>query len=167
MGDFIDDIIIREGGDRETNDPLDPGGRTKYGISEKANPDLWKDGPPTYAQARQRYIERYVLPFNGIKDHALLVQLVDWAVTSGPNTVVKILQQVVGAKVDGAIGPKTVEKVENFPGGMLWGFTVPGPLLLNLAISEARAIHYASITKARPTSLKFILGWLKRTFSLK
>jgi lysozyme family protein len=167
MGDFIDDIIKREGGDKETNDPLDPGGRTKYGISERANPDLWVNGPPTYAQARQRYIERYVLPFNGIRDHSLLEQLVDWGVTSGPLTVARVLQQVVGAKVDGKIGPKTIEKVENFPGGQLWGYTVPGPLLLNLAINEARAIHYASVTKARPTNLKFILGWLKRTFSLK
>jgi lysozyme family protein len=166
MGDFIDDIIVREGGDRETNDPADPGGRTKYGISERGNPDLWKDGPPTYAKARARYIERYVMPFNGIKDHSLLVQLVDWGVTSGPKAVVQILQQLVGAKVDGVLGPKTVEKVENYPGGMLWGYQVPGPLRLNLAINQARAIHYASITKARPTSLRFILGWLNRTFSL-
>ena len=165
MGDFIDDIIRREGGDRETNDPLDPGGRTKWGISERGNPDLWVNGPPTYAQARARYIERYVMPFSGITDHALLEQLVDWGVTSGPERVVKILQQLVGAGIDGKLGPKTLAKIDEYPGDKLFGFPVPGSVMLNIRVRDARAIHYASVTKARPTNLRFILGWLNRTFS--
>jgi len=167
MGDLIDNLIEREGGSRETNDPLDPGGRTKWGISERANPDLWVNGPPTYAQARRRYFERYVLPFDGIKDLSLLEQLVDWGVTSGPEKVVRILQQLVGTRIDGKVGPKTLAKVAGFPAGTLFGHPVPGNVLLNLAIRDARALHYAGITKAKPTNLRFILGWLNRTFSLK
>jgi len=167
MGDFIDDIIVREGGARETNDPADAGGRTKYGISERANPDLWKDGPPTYAQARQRFAERYVLPFKGITDPHLLEQLADWGVTSGPERVAKILQQLVGAQIDGAIGPATLNRVGTYPNGELFGYSVPGSVLLNLAVRDARAMHYAGITKARPSNLKFVLGWLNRTFNFK
>ena len=29
-----------EGGDKYTNDPIDPGGETKYGISKRAYPDI-------------------------------------------------------------------------------------------------------------------------------
>jgi lysozyme family protein len=162
--DFIDAIIAREGGDRETNDPTDPGGRTKYGISERGNPDLWKDGPPTYAQARQRYFERYVQPFAGIKDIHLLEQLADWGVTSGPKTVIQILQQLVGVKTDGVIGPKTLTKVDSYPGGKLFGHPVPGSVRLNLAVRDARVMQYAGAAKARPSNLKYILGWLHRTF---
>jgi lysozyme family protein len=165
--DFIDRIIEREGGDRETNDPADAGGRTKYGISERANPDLWKDGPPTYEQARQRIFERYVSPFTGITDPQLLEQLVDWGVTSGPVRVIQVLQQLVGTKTDGVIGSRTLAKVKGFPGGRLFGHPVPGSVLLNLAVRDARALLYAGATKARPANLKFILGWLARAFLFK
>ena len=55
MGDLIDDIIDREGGSTLTNDPTDKGGRTKYGISEKSNPEAWKDGDVWRAQAPDIY----------------------------------------------------------------------------------------------------------------
>ena len=165
--DFIDALIEREGGSKFTNDPADPGGRTIYGISERANPDLWVNGPPTYAQARQRYIERYVMPFTGIKDISLLEQLVDWGVTSGPQTVIRILQQLVGARTDGTIGPLTLNRVETYPDGALFGHPVPGRVLLNQAVRDARIMHYAGVTKARPTNLKFILGWLRRTMGFQ
>ncbi len=171
MGDLIDDIILRETGGRAdggfTNDPADAGGRTIWGISEKSNPDLWKSGPPTYEQARQRYFERYIYPFRGVTDPALLNQLVDWGVTSGPKEVIKILQQLVGVKIDGNLGLQTLEKISAFPAGELFGSPAEGIILLNLAVRDARAIHYTSITKARPTNLKFILGWLSRTFQQK
>ena len=168
MSDLIDDIILRETGGRlnggYTNDPADAGGRTIWGISEKSNPDLWRNGPPTYEQARQRYFERYVHPFRGVTDPALLNQLVDWGVTSGPKEVVKILQQLVGARIDGNLGPQTLKKIDEYPGGELFGYTTEGSILLNLAVRDARIIHYISITKARPTNLRFLLGWAARTF---
>ena len=171
MGDIIDDIIYREtGGDPKggyTNDPADSGGRTIWGISERANPELWVNGPPTYAMARKRYAERYVLPFNGIADPVLLEQLVDMGVPSGPTTVVRILQQLVGAKIDGKLGPKTLAKVNAYPAGTLFGEPVSGRVLLNLAVRDARVMHYAGIVKRRPKDLKFILGWLNRTFSFR
>lgn len=171
MSDLIDDIILRETGGKPnggfTDDPADAGGRTIWGISEKGNPDLWKDGPPTYEQARRRYFERYVAPFHGVTDLSLLNQLVDWGVTSGPQVVIRTLQQLVGVGIDGKLGPQTLKKIDNHPGGMLFGYQAPGSVMLNLAVRDARAIHYASITKARPTNLRFILGWLSRTFQFK
>ena len=162
MADLIDDIIRREGGSKETNDPSDSGGRTKWGISERANPDLWKDGPPTYEQARARYAERYVLPFEGISDPLLLNQLVDWGVISGPQTVIRILQQLVGAETDGVLGPRTVARINAYPGSRVFGVHVPGSVRLNLALRDARVMFFAGLAKARPKDLKFLLGWLRR-----
>lgn len=165
--DFIDEIIKREGGAVETNDPADAGGRTKFGISEKSNPEAWKNGPPTYEQARAIYIKKYVMPFEGIEDVNLVHQCVDWGVTSGPDRVIRVLQQLVGASVDGVVGPQTLAAINTYNSGTLFGVKVPGFVLLNLALRDARQMMYASITKARPTNLKFLLGWLRRAQEFK
>ena len=169
--DIIDSIILRETGGKPnggyTNDPLDAGGRTKWGISERANPDLWVNGPPTYEQARKRYYDRYVAPFNGIKDPVLLHQLVDWGVTSGPTKVIQLLQQVIGAAIDGKIGPQTLAKVNDFAAGMLYGQPASGRQRLNALVEDARIMQYAGAAKAKPTNLRFILGWLKRAMDFK
>jgi len=166
MADLIDEVILRETGGKPnggyTNDPLDAGGRTIWGISERGNPDLWRNGPPTYAQARQRYFERYVAPFQGIEDPVLLHQLVDWGVTSGPKRAIQSLQQVVGAAVDGVLGPQSLKKVNGFPAGTLYGEPATGRQRLNVLMTNARIMQYAGATKAKPTNLRFILGWLKR-----
>jgi lysozyme family protein len=171
MGDFIDDIIRREtGGDPKggyTNDPTDSGGETIWGISKRANPDLWVNGPPTYAQSRARFIERYVLPFNGIEDPALLHQLVDWGVTSGPKAVIKVLQQLVGTATDGVLGPISLAKINSPKDTTLFGQPVPGSVSLNLAVRDARVMQYAILAKRRPKDLRFLLGWLNRTLEFR
>ena len=53
-----------EGGSRVTNDPDDPGGLTKYGLSQKYNPDL-DIATLTEAQAKEIYKERYWDKVNG------------------------------------------------------------------------------------------------------
>lgn len=167
--DQIDEIIRREGGEIETNDPADSGGRTKYGISEKAHPEAWADGTVTYDEARTIYEKVYVLAekFNLIEDQTLQHQVVDHGVPSGPNTAARMLQQLLGIEVDGEIGPKTIEAIKNYPGGKLFGVDVPGIVMLNLAFRDARVLHYATIAKRRPKDLKFLLGWLKRTQEFK
>jgi len=167
--DIIDEIILAEGGEKETNDPSDSGGRTKFGISEKAHPEAWADGDVTRPEARAIYEKVYITAerFNLIKDPFLFHQAVDWGVTSGPDTVARILQQLVGVKVDGAIGPKTIQALEAYPAGTFFGVKVPGSVLLNLAFRDARTLFYAGVAKARPKDLKYILGWLNRTQEFK
>jgi lysozyme family protein len=164
MTDFIDTIIKREGGDTETNDPDDSGGRTKFGISENAHPEAWADGDVSYWEARTIYERVYILAekFHLIRDEHLKHQVVDFGVPSGPDTAARLLQQLVGVKVDGVIGPKTLAAIDNYPDGKLFGVEVPGRVLLNLAFRDAREIFYATLAKRRPKDLKFLLGWLKR-----
>ena len=40
--------------------------------------------------------------------------MLDWAVNSGSSRAAKALQKIVGAKQDGAIGPKTLQAVANY-----------------------------------------------------
>lgn len=169
MSDIIDEVIRREGGEKETNDPSDSGGRTKYGISEKANPEAWADGDVTYTEARAIYEKVYILAekFNLIPNETLKHQVIDHGVLSGPDTAARMLQQVVGSKVDGQIGPDTVRKINEFPSGTLFGVPVPGIVLLNLAFRDARTLHHATIAKKRPKDLKYLLGWLKRDQEFK
>lgn len=169
MSDFIDEIIRREGGSTETNDPSDSGGRTKFGISEKANPEAWADGDVSRDEAREIYKKVYILSekFDTIPSQPLFHQVVDHGVPSGPDTAARMLQQVAGVAPDGDIGPKTINAIQNFPSGALFGFPVPGYVLLNLAFRDARILHYATIAKKRPKDLKYLLGWIKRAFEFK
>lgn len=167
---LIDGILHREdrtGTGVVTNDPADSGGRTQWGITEKDNPDLWADGVVTKDEARARYIQRYVLPFQGIEDPHLLHQVVDWGVMSGPKTVIKILQQLVGVKADGVLGPVSLKAINFPPPGQLFGYFLPGRVALALAVRDARVIFMATLAKRRPKDLKFLLGWLHRTQEFK
>lgn len=165
----IEDVIEKEGGEKETNDPSDSGGRTKYGISESANPKAWEDGDVSLVEAKDIYKRTYVLKehFNLIEDPWLFQQVVDFGVPSGPETSAKVLQQLVGVTTDGDIGPATIKAIDSYPSGKLFGVQVPGFVLLNLAFRDARIMHYATVTKRRPKDLKYLLGWLKRAMSFK
>jgi lysozyme family protein len=167
--DFIDAIIAREGGAAETNDPADSGGRTKFGISERSHPEAWADGTVTYPEARAIYEKVYILAehFDKISNIQLQHQVVDFGVPHGPNAATKLLQQLVGVKADGELGPATLAAIEKYPAGKLFGVDVPGIVLLNMAFRDARILYDATLAKRRPKDLKFLLGWLKRAMEFK
>lgn len=169
MGDFIDQIITEEGGSQETNDPADAGGRTIYGISERANPDAWVNGTPTYEQAREIYKQKYIAidGIESIPDLNLMHQVADFGVTSGPDTSVRTLQQILGVQIDGKIGSTTLAAIAHYPSGTLFGAPISGITLLNLAFRDARIIAYAVDAKRKPANLRFILGWLRRCLDFK
>jgi lysozyme family protein len=155
MADFLDAIIQTEGS-RETNDPDDAGGRTKYGISERFNPDLWNPGPPTYEQARKRFLERYCEEpgYDKIFFIPLRNQLTDFAVNAGAERATNTLQAILGVKRDGDLGPKT-----------LAAFGSRDPKDVNNRLVAARCAFYYALAKAKPTDKKFLKGWLKRAKS--
>ena len=147
----IDDVIVREG--PETNDPVDKGGRTKYGISEASNPDLWKDGPPTEAQSRARYEQRYVTGpgFDKIGDKQLQAQLIDFGVNSGPMVAIMKLQDVLHVKSDGILGPQTLVLANSGQSRDT-----------NNRLVAARVRMIGKIVQKNPSQLRFINGWLDR-----
>lgn len=90
------------------NNPNDPGGETKYGISKRAFPG--EDIPNlTLDRAKQIYCDKYWGPAgcDGVPSE-VAYELFDMAVNMGVGTAIKALQQAVGADPDGVLGPKTL-----------------------------------------------------------
>jgi lysozyme family protein len=98
-------IIGHEGG--YVNDPRDPGGETKYGISKRAYPkeDIKN---LTLNRAKELYKRDYwdAVEAESIPGAARLM-VFDCAVNCGVTMAKKLLQRAVGTKDDGIIGPKT------------------------------------------------------------
>lgn len=107
----FDIIIGHEGG--YVNDPRDPGGETKYGISKRAYPTVnIKD--LTLDQAKAIYKKDYwdATDAESISGTARLM-VFDCSVNCGVNTAKKLLQRSVGVTPDGIIGPKTRAAISN------------------------------------------------------
>ena len=155
---IITDVIKAEGGAKVTNDPLDKGGRTQYGISERSNPQAWLDGKVTEEEARQIYAQKYVIwpRFNQIPESHALVQrqLIDYGVPSGPMIAIQKLQRVLGLPEDGVIGPKT-----------LAALIIRDPKEVNNRLVLERLLMNARICKKDPSQLKYIEGWNLRAIS--
>lgn len=57
FNEALDFVLKWEGG--YVDDPGDPGGETIYGISRRAHPEAWKNGPPSKEHAARIYREEY------------------------------------------------------------------------------------------------------------
>jgi len=154
MSDVIDDIIRREGGSKFSNDPIDKGGRTQYGISEKSNPEAWIDGKITEEEARKIFTDKYVtIPgFDKVLDPLLRNQLIDFGVNSGPALAIKKLQEILGVEQDGVLGPKTLKAIKEYKN--------EASLSNRLMVSRIEMI--GRIVQKHPAQAKFLVGWLKR-----
>jgi len=100
--------LEHEGG--YVNDPADPGGRTKYGISARAHPEAWAHGEPSMDDAKAIYRHAY---WDAVQGDQLpprtAIACFDLAVHSGPGIAARFLQKAAGASEDGKIGPATIE----------------------------------------------------------
>ncbi|HWJ74432.1 MAG TPA: glycosyl hydrolase 108 family protein [Kaistia sp.] len=118
-------VLECEGNDTFTNDPADPGGATKYGITLATLKD-WRaaraDSAPVTVdsvrnlerdEAREIYRSRY---WNLLRCDELPVGVdlivFDFGVNAGPGRSAELLQKAVGAKPDGSIGPLTLGAVK-------------------------------------------------------
>lgn len=101
----FDRLIDHEGG--YVNDPNDPGGETKWGISKRSYPDL-DIKALTREDARQIYRRDFWERIRGDRLHdGVAFQLFDFAVNSGIETAVRKLQRALGVADDGHWGPKS------------------------------------------------------------
>ena len=106
-------LIGHEGG--YSNNPADPGGETRYGISKRAYP-LENIKGMTLERAKVLYLRDYWGPAgcDAVPD-GVKFDLFDMAVNSGPVTAIKTLQRAVGATPDGLLGPLTLQAVNSMP----------------------------------------------------
>lgn len=103
-------IIELEGG--YVNDPNDPGGETKYGISKRAFPNVDIKNL-TVPQAYNIYKEHYWDKVSGdVLPWPINILLFDMAVHSGPTRAIKTAQEAFKLTADGVIGPRTIERLK-------------------------------------------------------
>lgn len=146
-------VFAHEG--KFVDDPADPGGATKYGIT-RGTLAAWRRRPVTVAEvraltraeARKIYRARY---WDAIKADAMppavALMVFDFAVNAGVSRAVETLQRITGAKVDGRVGPQTLASLE--------GRYIR---LLLTAYAAARMAHYTAL----PTWHRFGTGWARR-----
>jgi lysozyme family protein len=142
-------ILVHEGG--LSDHPHDPGGLTKFGISQRAYPDL-DIRNISVEQAKAIYKRDY---WDRIKGDSLpegISTLVfDSAVNQGVPRATKMMQRALSVDADGIIGPRTLAAASR---ANLRDFAV--------RFGVERAMHYASL----PTFSIFGKGWLRRLFDV-
>ncbi len=106
-----------------SNDPQDPGGETKWGISKRSYPGLViKD--LTREQAIALYKRDFWDRLNlDTLPQGVAYQAMDFAVNSGPSTAIRAMQRAVQVADDGHIGPHTLEAISK---------ATPHDLIMNL-----------------------------------
>lgn len=141
----VEFVLRFEGG--FTDDSRDPGSITKFGISQRAHPNV-DIKSLTIEQAKEIYLQDYWERCNcGDLPPALGLLLFDSAVNQGPTAAIRALQRSLGVKADGVVGPVTI------------GTAITNPLHESVAEFVARrALHYATL----PMLGTFGLGWFRR-----
>ncbi len=173
---LAEEIVAREGG--YVNDPDDPGGATKYGVTlgtlRRLGIDKTGDGRLTEADVRrltrEDAVEIYLRHYYQIPKIDRLPELLrpsvfDMYVNAGSNAV-KILQRLLRQMgqwvvVDGVIGPQTIAAAEVAEAA--------APSHLADAYGIARRNYYYRLADQRPASRKYARrrdggkgGWIRR-----
>lgn len=147
-------VMKWEGGAVITDDPDDPGGLTKYGISQRSYPDL-DIRNLTEDHARQIYMRDYYLKSKASQlPDALRLAHFDAAVNMGVSRANKLLQKALKVESDGIIGVKTLKASHSQDGDVL-------PSIL-----AYRALFYVGLVTRKPTLSKFLFGWFRRIFDI-
>ncbi|WP_345894750.1 glycoside hydrolase family 108 protein [Natroniella sulfidigena] len=147
-----------------SNDPIDRGGKTKYGITEETARKAGYKGPIkelTLEEAKEIYHQHYWANhhYDKIEKQEIAIKLFDQAVNLGPPTANRILQRAYNIlnqdtiTVDGIVGPQTLAAVNQYP----------HPDDLHHLLNVLQAKRYIEIVENNESQKRFIRGWLKRT----
>lgn len=165
--EIIDEIIRVEGG--YVDHPNDPGGATKYGITEKVARAAgykghMRDLPVTTAY--DIYYKDYVVKpgYHRLAeiDPAVAAEVVDTGVNMGPSIAGKFLQRSLnalsgaGLAVDGAVGQRTVNALADFL--RLRGQA--GTKVLLKMLNSLQCVRYIELTESNAKNHSFIYGWV-------
>ena len=150
--------IGHEGG--YVDDPTDPGGETKFGISKRSYPGE-NIRTLTVERARELYRRDYWdrLKLGQISAVAIAGEIFDTAVNMGRQQATLIAQRAVnflGGAVaeDGIMGPGTL--------GALNYLAVKDAEALFRCLNGEQYAVYKEIIEHRPLSQKYVRGWMRR-----
>lgn len=162
-------LILKWEGSKYTNDPLDPGGPTKYGVTLKTwkSKGKDKDGDGDIDANDVKLLDvddlKLILKIgywdlwraDKIKDQNVANILVDWVYNSGVPGI-KIPQKLLGVPADGEVGPQTLKALN-----------AQDPISFHQAVFAARKKFYEDIVKNKPSQKKWIKGWMNRLNDFK
>lgn len=157
----IQTVLDNEGG--YSDDPVDPGGETKFGISKRSFPslDIKNLSRTDAARIYQDQFWNNHPNLARLASDRVATKIFDLMVNMGPRTAVKLFQRSINLvshghnplPVDGLLGPMTVSRAN----------VVDEQKLLH-AMREAAADHYRAIVRAKPAQARFLRGWLRRAY---
>lgn len=134
----------------------DRGGKTKFGISQAAYPNLDIESL-TLDDAKEIYENDYWCNmYARIESQAVASKVFDFAVNMGQKQAHVLLQRACGecdhaVSVDGYFGEQTLAAVN----------AIPETNLL-MAYRAAADTFYRHLAANKPSSLKFLTGWIER-----
>ena len=161
----VDFVINNEGS--YVFDLNDSGGKTKYGISQKAYPSLNIKGLSLEDTIEIYYRDFWLKGnFEQIPDKNIATKLFDFTVNFGQRGATFVLQRALRAvgisvKEDGLFGPVTLSAVISCC--MPEGAENRTKILMSALKSEA-AGYYRLIAAKNPSQQKFLNGWLNRAY---
>src|SRR5690242_799773 len=146
--DAIDDVLDNEGG--LSNDPLDSGGFTNFGISQRTYPDV--DVKNLTRDGAEAIYQRDYWHFDGIGSQRVATKLFDACVNLGPVRAVRLMQLALGAVeagpvvADGIYGSHTEQSIN-----------AADPDKLVDEFKARLAKYYCELNQP-----EFTLGWMRR-----
>lgn len=162
-------IIKWEGGAKFTNDPLDRGGATKYGVTigtlQSLKYDNNHDGKVSVDDVKSLQLDdfKYILKTqywdrwkaDDIANQSVANLLVDWLWGSG-KWAITIPQSLLGVPADGVVGNVTINALNTSNQRIIYN-----------KVWQARRQFYYNIVKNNPSQSKWLKGWLNRLNDLK
>jgi lysozyme family protein len=162
FADYAPKLLQFEGG--FVNHPDDKGGVTNCGVTiqtyrdycgaDKTVKDLQNMSYGTWQKImKDMYWDK--CKADEIESQSLAELIVDWCVNSGLAAIRKV-QEIVGCKPDGIVGPITLSLINTSDAEQLFE-----------RIWNARHQHYINIVKRNPSQKVFMNGWMNRLNSFK
>ncbi len=141
------------------NDPRDTGGATMCGVTlntfrqffgeDKTEQDLMRMTPEQWrAIMKGGFWDKCWA--DQLKNQSVAEIIVDWCINSGMG-MLKRVQEIVGTKADGIMGPKTLRAIN-----------CADQKTLHAKVKVARTRKYLKIIETSPSKVCFIEGWLNR-----
>lgn len=153
----LDALFALEGFDAVTDDPHDNGGLTRWGISQRAFPDV-DIRHLTREAAADLYLDHFWYPLrcDRLLSAPLASELFELGVNCGVRVAARLLQESINASgkavsADGSIGPATIAAANGLPEARLL-----------LALRLTAAAHYGAVASSDPTQRRYLQGWLRR-----
>ncbi len=177
-------LMKEEGGDKFVNDPKDPGGATRWGISLRFLRRLWEQNDPDYTDllgparptvetvksvltediAKAFAYRKFWKPcrIENMPGRDIPGAVFDFAYNAGPRVAIMALQTAINQAgpgpiipVDGWVGHKTLAALQRT-------VDIQGDDAILAAFTDYREAYYLTIVRRNPGLERFLKGWLNR-----